>query len=194
MLDTMQVEQAGADALAALLDSTTGELAGAFERIGWGEDEIARAIRRHPGHRDVLWHAFKLLSPRELGTGIYTEFVYRSHAAELLERVASAADTRPATAAELVVVCGEASHKAPMHSAGAGLYFRMWLKAFPNHPLTSEHAAQQVHYEKLFAASIDEMEAELRRKVADPDRRMGDKVCEGKHHGEPVECRFARQS
>lgn len=83
--------------LARLLGTIPEELGGAFERMGMAEDEIRRMSKRHPAHRDVLFHSFSLLRPSEVGEGIYTQFVYLSHLRELLERIVSGADTRPAT-------------------------------------------------------------------------------------------------
>lgn len=177
--------------LDALVGELTRELAGPFAMMGWAEDEIAAAGRRHPDHADVLYHAFTLLRPRDIGRGMASEFVYRSHAAELLDRLAAGDDTRPATAAELCAVSAQASQRAPMHGVAAGLYFRMWQTAFPAHPATADQAAQQVHYEKLYGSQIDDLEAELRRKVADPSRRLTDVDCGGRHHGRTVTCRYA---
>jgi hypothetical protein len=175
---------------AALTDELTRETAGAFAMMGWAEDEIAAACRRHPGHADTLYHAFSLLRPRDIDA-LATEFVYRSHAAELLDRLAAGADTRPATAAEVCAVSAQASQRVPMHGVAAGLYFRMWQAAFPAHPATAEHAEQQVHYESLYGAQIDDLEAELRHKAADPNRRLTDVDCAGRHHGRTVACRYA---
>ncbi|HZN77939.1 MAG TPA: hypothetical protein VFC00_40530 [Micromonosporaceae bacterium] len=174
-----------------LVAALTRDLAGPFAMMAWAEDEIARASRRHPGHADRLYHAFMLLLPRDLGPGIGTEFVYRSHAAELLDRLATGGDTRAATAAELCLACCHVSQQAPMHGPAAGLYFRLWQKAFPQHPATADQADQQVHYENLFGGQIDDLEAELRRKTVDPTRRLADIECAGRHHGQQVACRYA---
>src|SRR5262245_21204722 len=98
--------------VAALAATLTNELQDAFATIDWAEDEITRATRRHPSHADVLYHGFGLIRPRDIDPGMSTELVYRSHAAELLDRIATGADTRPATAAELCLVCCEASLRA----------------------------------------------------------------------------------
>lgn len=185
----------GSDAsLDVLAGALASELAGPFAMMGWAEEEIAAAARRHPGQADVLYHAFSLLRPREAGPGMASEFVYRSHAAELLDRVATGGDTRLATAAELCLACSEASQLAPMHGAAAGLYFRMWQEAFPTHLVTADQAEQQVHYEKLFGPQIDDLEAELRRRTADPQRRLTDVDCAARHHGRTVTCRYAASS
>jgi hypothetical protein len=181
---------AGAD-VSAMVASLTADLAGAFAMLDWAEDEIHRATRRHPAHADQLYHAFELIRPRDIGPGMSTEFVYRSHAAELLERVTAGADTRPATAAELCLVCSATSLQVPLHGAAAGCYFRMWLQAFPDHPITSEQNAERVHYERLYGPQIDDLERVARRNAADPHRRLAGIDCAGRHHGKPVTCRYA---
>jgi hypothetical protein len=120
-----------------------------------------------------------------------TEFVYRGHVLELLERAAAGADLRPATAAEICLALVQTSLQAPMHGPAAGLYLRMWLAAFPDNPLTAEHAQHQIHYEHLHGRRIDELEATLRHKLRDPDRQLGDIACAGRHHDQQVSCSFA---
>lgn len=175
-------------ALVAAIETETGSL---FAAMDWADEEIAAAGRRHRAQADLLHHAFSVLMPRDIGPGMTTEFVYRGHARELLERVAVGADLRPATAAEICLTLAHVSQQAPMHAAGAGLYFRMWLVAFPEHPVTADQADNQRHYEHLYGPQIDELEATMRRKAADPDRQLGDIECQGRHHGRSVSCRFA---
>jgi hypothetical protein len=177
--------------VAALVAAVSTDGAGIVETMDWAEDEIAKAVRRHPDQADALYHAFDILRPRPIGPGMTSEFVYRSHAAELLERVAAGTDTTAATAAELCLVCAQTSQLTPMHGAAAGLYFRLWRTAFPGHPSTRELADQQVHYESLFGSVIDELEHELRGTCADPSRRLNGVDCSGRHHGQPVTCRYA---
>ena len=62
-----------------------------------------------------------------------TEWVYRSHARELLTRAAADHDTRPATAAEMVLACRDISLCMPLNTTAAGLYMRLWRQAFPDH-------------------------------------------------------------
>jgi hypothetical protein len=161
-------------------------LPGIFEQIGWAEDEIEAAQRRHPRQRDLLWHAFGLLTPgadRKWGT----EFVARSHFRELLTRVSSGHDTRPGTDAEMVVVISQTSGLAPINTAGAGLYFRLWHRAgFPDLGVDN-----RAHYEALEHGPINKMERDLRQKLAQKDRRLGEIKCSGRHNAKLVNCRFA---
>jgi hypothetical protein len=118
--------------LGALIAELTAQTAPVFEAMEWVEEEITRACRRHPRSADIIYHAFGVLAPRDIGPGMGTEFVYRGHVRELLERVAAGADLRSATAAEICLALVETSLQAPMHGPAAGLYFRVWLAAFPD--------------------------------------------------------------
>ena len=169
------------DALLEQVHKTPGLAA-----LGWAEDEIEQAARRHPGAADALYHAFMLIQPQH---GMGVEFVYRGHARELLERVAAGRDTRPGTAVEVCLACAQASMVAPFHTAAVGLYLRAWAQAFPDNQLTHEQAGELAHYEALRSDEIDDLEALTRRKVADPRRQIVVE-CAGQHHGEDVDCLF----
>jgi hypothetical protein len=119
-----------------------------------------------------------------------TEYVYRAHCRELLERVAAGADTRPGTAAEMCCTCHDMSQIAPSTSPAAGLYGRMWAQAFPDRPQFHD----QQHHEALEGPAIDYLETLLRRKLTVHDRRLGDIDCGGRHHGKPVACTYAARS
>ena len=124
------------------------------------------------------------------------EFVYRSHARELLERVAACEDTRPGTAAEVVLLCSRASAVAPFHTSAVGLYLRMWATAFPDRADVAGSVLDREHYEALRSDEIDDLEAVSRRKTAARDRRLAltELECRGQHHGEPAPgCRFVRR-
>ncbi|WP_203909542.1 hypothetical protein [Rhizocola hellebori] len=182
---------AGALDPAALCAHIIGTVQPLLEAMHWADDEIAAAGRRHPGQADLLYHAFSVLTPRHIGPGMGTEFVYRGHAREILDRVAAGNDLRPATAAEICLALSKASQLAPMHAAWAGLYLRMWLQAFPGRPLTAEQADNQSHYEHLHGPHIDILENTMRHKAADRERQLDNIECTGRHHGDDVACRFA---
>jgi hypothetical protein len=165
----------------------TGALAGLFEQMEWAEEEIEKARKRHPRHADTIYHSFKLLTPTNALMG--TEFVYRSHCAELLDRVAAGQDTRPGTAAEVCCMASDSSLVAPLTDTAAGLYARMWLQAFPGH--REVWGDQAPHYEALRGSLIDDLEGESRRKLSVADRKRGDTECQGMHHGDPVSCQYA---
>lgn len=158
-------------------------------QLAWAEDEIEAATDRHPAERDLLYHGHALLTPRF--TAMTTEFVYRSHCRELLERLATGADTRPATAAEICCLCSDISLRVPFNTTAAGLYIRTWSAAFPDKPLENDNRA---HYEALKGAEIDDLEAFVRRKLADSSRMLRNVSCTGRHAGEPTQCKFAGQN
>lgn len=173
------------ESMSELIQGVTDDLAGLFGQMEWAEDEIAHASQRHPTEADLLFHSFRLLTPtHHLMT---TEFVYRAHCRELLERVIAGQDTRPGTASEICCACCEASQLAPFTSPAAGLYLRMWAAAFPDKPICPEkHEA----YEVLESSRIDELETAIRNKLAVPDRELDSIDCMGRHHGESAECRY----
>jgi hypothetical protein len=188
-------DEAAADAdLTQLMAEAQNDLEDVLAIIDWAEDEIQQACRRHPAQADVLFHAFTLLRPGEISPAFGTEFVFRSHARELLERIAAGSDPRPATTAELCMTCARISLQVPLHGAPAGLYFRLWLRAFPDHPVTPDQVDNQAHYETLYAEQMNDLESDLRRKVSDPARHLGDITCKGLHHGEATACRYTTRS
>ncbi|MEB3372435.1 hypothetical protein [Saccharopolyspora mangrovi] len=172
--------------LTDLIDDVHRELAPVFDMMEWAEDEISAARRRHPAHADTLHHSFALLTPTS--DRMRTEFVYRGHARELLDRVAQGEDTRPATAAEIVLAFCHASQTAPLNTTATGLVFRMWQEAFPDTPVDID---DQEHREQLYGSSIDDAEADTRARLADSSRVLGTIECGGWHHGEPVACSYA---
>lgn len=167
-------------------DLLGGGLAGIFEHMEWAEEEIEKARARHPQHADRIYHSFLLLRPNVALKRMETEFVYRSHCRELLDRVAAGEDTRPGTAAEICCTLLETSLVAPLTSAAVGLYMRMWQAA--RFPEFREFAEAGRHHEALEKTVIDDHEQIARRKLAIPDRRLGDIDCRGLHHGEQVDC------
>src|SRR5215470_1857302 len=72
----------------------TRAMEGVSRQMEWAEDEIGQAMQRHPSECDVLYHSFSLLRPTH--KLMATEFVYRSHCQEILERLITDADTRRA--------------------------------------------------------------------------------------------------
>jgi hypothetical protein len=174
------------DPLSAIVRGVDQDLETIFAQITLAGEEIDRAIVRHAARRDTLYHSFTLLYPTPLL--IDTEFVYRSHCRELLDRVATGADTRPATAAEVCCLCREISLVAPLRPSAMGLYLRMWSLAFPD---KAAHPDQGQHYEALRGPRIDQLEALARRKLTVPRRMLGSITCSGRHDGEPVNCAYA---
>ncbi|MFC8532065.1 hypothetical protein [Nocardia sp. NPDC057227] len=174
----------------AVLDELfAGALGGIFERMEWAEEEIVAARARNPRRADRIHHSFCLLNSHH--DRMATEFVYRSHCRELLDRVATDQDTRPATAAEICCAMLQISLFSPLRSSAASLYFRMWQAAgFPEIP---EITAASSNHEALEKDRIDDHEHFARRKLAVLDRQLGEIVCAGQHHGESVDCTYSSQ-
>jgi hypothetical protein len=178
------------DELFATVQDVLGELKGVFASMEWAEEEIRAARRRHPAAADAMYHSFSLLTPQSGLDRMATEFVFRSHCRELLNRVARGEDTRPGTAAEVCCAMMQTSMLAPLRSSAAGLYMRMWTAA--GFPEIEGFAPDLAHHEALEKTVIDEHEALVRRKVAVADRRLGNLTCQGLHHGEAVACVYAK--
>lgn len=150
------------------LDSLTGGSAGAglgrlldrcFAQMEWAEDEIKQAQERHPDAAAKLWETFLLIQgTHEL---MHTEFVYRAHARELLERVYAGEDCRRPTDVELVCGLSEASLHAPLRTAAVTLYMRLCARLF------SDKAAFEGLDEKAFehvaGDGADELYSEAKR-------------------------------
>ncbi|MFI6220081.1 hypothetical protein ACIBEH_05965 [Nocardia salmonicida] len=154
----------------------------------WAEDEISRAQQRHPDVADVLHHSFSLLTATH--ERMATEFVYRAHARELIERVATGVSTKPGTSVEVVLLLMRVSLVTPLNTTAFGLYLRMWRQAgLPD--LGGPIEDLDGHYEAIHASGIDDFEAIARRKLAKPSRVLTLVACEGRHLGEPADCRFA---
>lgn len=174
-----------------LTDFLGNELANFTEttanQMGWAEGEISQEQQLRPNDADVLYHSFGLLVPtHEL---MSTEFVYRSHARELLIRSARGEDTRLATWAEIVCAMSEVALEVPLHGAAYGLYVRAWGRAFPEKPFPDQPEVIE-HTEALYGSRIDDLERDLRRKITDKLRVL-DTTCPGTHHGEPATgCRY----
>ncbi|GLX06704.1 hypothetical protein Misp03_36310 [Microbispora sp. NBRC 16548] len=176
---------AGIETLTQILKSTAQDLDVLFEQMDWAENEIAAGIRRHPASADLLFHSFTLLRPTS--RHMATEFVYRAHCRELLDRAATGQDTRFGTAVEVCCACCDSSQLAPLTSPAAGLYLRMWGMAFPGLPMFADSHG---HHEALEGTQIDELETKLRRKLTVKERRLATIECSGLHHGKRVQCKY----
>jgi hypothetical protein len=153
-----------------IVQETLSQLGPVFQQMEWAEEEIELAQRLHPAQADLLWTTFRLLVPTH--HLMQTEFVYRSHCRELLERVAGGQDTRPGTSAEVAIACSQTSLVAPLTTSGTGLYLRAWAKAFPDRPITDDAGERLAHHEALKGDVIDEHEARARRTLSQPWRRL----------------------
>lgn len=139
-----------------------------WSQMEWAEDEITKAQKRHPGKAVEIWASFSLLKPNG-DKRMATEFVYRAHCAEILDRVASGADTRLGTDSEALCALSEASMSTPLNRSAMGLMYRVWRRRFPEiieavGDLTDE-------YEKLYSRLIDDAEDEARKRLSQSWRK-----------------------
>jgi hypothetical protein len=163
----------------------------------WVEEELDKAAADHPEEADLLYHLHPLAGP---SAGMpTTEWLVRAHARELAARTVAGADLRPATDAEVCVLASEASLRAPLTDAALGLYARCFARCYPGE---SPMADLLDYQERMHGPQIDDLDRTIRRQVAtrQPRRRLLDGrgrplaavTCAGRHHGQPVPCRFAR--
>jgi hypothetical protein len=151
-------------ALDKLTGATTGVGLGqlldrCFGQMAWAEDEITQAQQRHPDAAGKLWDTFLVIQGTHDLMG--TEFVYRAHARELLERVYADQDCRPPTDVEIVCGLSEASLRAPLNTAAVALYMRLFVRLFPDkQPFADldEHA-----YEHVAGDGADDLYAKVKR-------------------------------
>lgn len=128
--------------------------------LGWAYEEIAAASARHPSAADALAGSLPLLRPTHPLLG--TEDLFRAHCVELLDRVARGSDTTFGTAAECCVVLSKVSLEVPLPTHAVGLYSRMWRQAGLR---PDELAATGTHYEAIVGTQIDDLEADIRRRL-----------------------------
>ncbi len=176
------------DPLKELLDDTTNKIGLYLDCLDWEEDEIQAAMRRHPRAADTLWHSNMLLCPNDNGR-LTTEWVFRSHCRELLERVAAGEDTRPATDAEICCMTLAIATRTPIRSTASAMHMRLWHRAFPGKPILRDD--EITGYETVRGTKMDDLERETRAKLAVKDRVLGTITCAGQHHGVTVNCAYA---
>ncbi|WP_424892352.1 hypothetical protein [Streptomyces sp. XH2] len=141
-------------------------LAPTFAVREWAETEIQAAQQRHQeSGQGPIWRAFPLVKPTH-GRLHTSERLYRAHAAEVLNRVAEGKNTQPATAAEMICVLMESSLPAPLNSAAAHLYMRLFAQVFPEdfHRLIASPTDLDA-YERVHGAEADAYESDLQRKL-----------------------------
>lgn len=130
-----------------------------FAQMEWADDEITQAQKRHPESASNLWNAFLLIrGTHEL---MSTEYVYRAHARELLERVHADEDCRPPTDVEIVCALSDASLPAPLDTAAVTLYMRLFARVFPGR--TPFAGLDESAYEHVAGDSADTLYHEVKR-------------------------------
>lgn len=130
-----------------------------FAQMEWAEDEITQAQQRHPDSVAKLWKTFLLIQGTHELMG--TEFVYRAHARELLERVHAGEDCRPPTDVEIVCGLSEASLRAPLNTAAVTLYMRLFAQLFPDKAPFA--GLDETAYEHVAGGGADELYSTVKR-------------------------------
>lgn len=184
-----QVVAAEPDDIEHLLATLEKSMCEPLTQLTTADSMIDAAVRSNPDHADVLWHSLRLLRPTS--PRMTTDFVYRAHVRELLDRVIAEQDPRPGTAAELCALLAEASQLAPLRTAAFGLYTRMWQQAFADTGL--DHVMPDpAPYEAVAGSRIDDLESTARAAIGRQMtwRQLTGITCDGSHHGVEVTCRF----
>lgn len=130
------------------------------KRMEIAEEEIRAALERHPAKATLIDRiGFGILVPPRALDGLSDE-VYRRHARELMDRLAAGADTREATAAELLGILSAISFVAPLDSVGGAVFARTFAAVFPERADLTDGIANADHW------LMDELGGSLRRKMA----------------------------
>lgn len=137
----------------------------AFTVMDWAQDEIEAARARHGEYvKGPLWHAFMAVKVTE--PHMFEEIIYRVHAREILDRIATGKDVRPGTDAEMIAALRLASLTAPLSSAAATLYFRIAARSFPGLWAHAGNHTDLAAYESVHGGAADDHESWLRNKLA----------------------------
>lgn len=146
-----------------------------FEFIEIAEEEIARAQHRHPEQSQQLHRTFGFLRPDRFIN--YHPTVYRHHCRELLERIATGADTRPGTLAEAAIAIAQVTLATPVRRDVSILYGRIFKRFFPE----QYEVLSYFPTEESYPGRCDEILETLRRKLTAPRRRY---TIQSNHKGE----------
>ena len=107
---------------------------------------------------------FSFLRPDHFIT--YHPTIYRHHCRELLERIATGADTRPGTLAEAAIAIMQVTLATPVQRDVAILYGRLFKRFFPEQYETLRYFPT----EESYPGRCDEILATLLRKLTAPRR------------------------
>lgn len=151
-----------------LLSSMTNSITAVFALMGVAEEEIARATRRYPRRKEALNRACKVLLAPSQEMYEMDERVYRHHAAELLDRVgrSDVAGADAGTTAEVLITLHLGSLKAPFARDPQVLFERLFQEILPG-----SLADQDWSLKPSYPNADRECEAQLRRRLANPERK-----------------------
>lgn len=119
------------DGLAQVVNgSSVHVITNTFRRMDIAEQEIARAQRQHPKHKDRIFPLFRHLCPTPPLAHVIDE-IYRSHCRELIERSVQHEDKKPGTEAEVLGFLSQASLEAPLARIPSLLYQQLFADLLP---------------------------------------------------------------
>ncbi len=144
--------------MAEVLGASRSVMVGAFRLMEIAEEEIARV-----GDRDGF---FLVLTPPP-GFSMLDERLYRSHARELADRVASGGDTTEGTDAEVLAAYLRASLDAPLTSTAAAVVEELWERVFPGTGILGGERTREA-----WAGQVEEDAGAVRRRLRSPSRRL----------------------
>lgn len=147
-------------------DSVADAFGDAFTAMGWAEDEIEAAQRRHgeTGRGPIWRQGFAAVRNTNL---IWSERLYRAHCREILNRIPTGSDLRPGTDAEIINEVRQASLRSPMQPGFDCLYFRLFARCLPELRVTAGITDDVLSsYERLHGSAADDHERYLRGKLS----------------------------
>lgn len=107
---------------------------------------VQRALNDHPEYARPLALATPMLVPTDSLMECGHHQLYDSHVAELISRIVRDEDLTLPTAAEVLIVCSQASLRAPLDRSGYALYCSVFREVFPSHPITNEIGGDWWHH------------------------------------------------
>lgn len=97
-----------------------------FESMELAEGVIKEMQEKHPDQSAQIFKTFILLRP----AFPMTKKLYQLHCKEIIERVITSKDTRPATKAEFLQFFSDCSQKAPLINDAATVMWHLFLELF----------------------------------------------------------------
>lgn len=158
--------------IVGLLDELGGDGSGILsilDDVELAEYEIDRALRQYPDNQKAVYNAFRMLQKPAIFRG-RPEQLYRSYCQELLGRVATGEDTRPATDAEIVVLLSEASLAASATRTAGYLYMTLFRRIFGEAVYRDLGLEEGAQYMVVPERATEELHNELRKKGATRER------------------------
>jgi len=144
--------------------SSIRDIGTAFRRMDIAEEEIARAKRRHPKHKDRIFQLFRQLCPTPPLAHVLDD-VYRRHCRELIERSIQCEDTKPATEAEVLGFLSQASLEAPLNRIPSLLYQQLFADILPVQARTLPSLGRIESLDSYEQNALAELLHTLRRKL-----------------------------